>query len=49
MIMFILLGIAICIGKLVSGDKSMGCLIPILIVTLIAVCLIPFLNLLTLL
>lgn len=34
-IMFILMGIAICIGKLMAGDKSMGCLIPLLIVVLL--------------
>lgn len=34
-IMFVLFGVVICFGKLMAGDKSMGCLIPILIVVLL--------------
>lgn len=33
--MFVLFGVVIAFGKLLSGDKSMGCLIPLLIGILI--------------
>jgi hypothetical protein len=36
-LMFLLMGIVICIGKFADGDRSMGCLVPILIITLILV------------
>jgi hypothetical protein len=46
-VLFMIMGLVICIEKLWNGDSSMGCLIPIIIVGIIAACFIGFLNLLT--
>lgn len=37
-IMFVLMGFFICLGKLFAGEKSMGCLLPLIVGVLIMSC-----------
>lgn len=39
--MFVLVGIGVCIDKLIAGDRSMGCLIPILIFVILIIFVVP--------
>lgn len=43
-VMFVLFGIVIALGKLIDGDKSMGCLISILVLVLLGGSMIWILN-----